>query len=996
MADQDFKDLLARKYGIEPNSKMQWEQLPLSTNDSAWQSVQNYLGFKPFHRSDAIYIPYLSVTGEPIKMDNGYPYGRLRMIESVEMPDGRKSPKFLAPKGSGVHVYISQSLYKGWIDKALTDRNIPLVILEGEGKAEYAAQLLLKYCGVDDAPLYMPIGIAGVQAWSKKNEYKSLGDVSYLKYLAGHPIAEVRAKLGSLPIVERNELIEVMTAWEENEIIQKVTNKQHKATSIQTHLTEWAKDPDYEAYDEALDWDFNAELQNIKLNGAPVAAKRLAKLQAEIENEITSRLQKAQSKRDIHPEITQFKLNGRQVLIAFDSDITNSAVDDDGYYSHDSIAGACRALCLEFTANKAIPSVMVLPKPIKFASNIFEDNESLAAYNDPTSDTKVGFDDYGMMYGDRAAIAALSTAMRSGRECLVPNSDMKQGERTEVSTYKLSLELSAVELETYLENFLRYRVNIAYRDNIGLYKWSGKYWEKITTEFFEERLARTYQNSIAYLSKSKVKRFTKNQIRELISINDTSWGALESQWVLYNNGKYNFYSQEFVPGFVMSDYFMKAPVNADYKEFSDIPLEQIKEVIDFINTYSEGDDKFLQYILASIRWTVTPKAPTKKLQLEKMFSLVGGQGTGKSTFLEMLKYAVGLPNTHQFTKSKLARPEDLHNYRGKSLLSNSDTSGGITKDAVESLNKIISGETLETRALYKESINTDFRAVIWVAGNESLTYGIMGTQGMDRRLVTIPFERKRTNTQDLTLHERVTSPEWQTALFWLYRQLDHNDMISVLNHTRYLPSSIAAKTQAQSRERNPIRQFWIHLEEKLSEKDRNQEGFTGSALSIEYREWVKISGINEYSETVIVNHMKGMKAIETIKKADGTAKRSNQGVKYRLLPYQDQTSSEARLTIDVDNGRPLILIDAVAILDTTPKVTYHEEEELPAKQHEPKSKLLKSIEPTGQSGFSIASTGYGGSARGMYHKAKEIALISSGQRSQAEEGTGGDRQSNSG
>jgi phage/plasmid-associated DNA primase len=988
----DLKQIVQSKFGIEPNEKMDWAYLESKNDEELWNNIVNYLGFKPYHRCDVISIPYYQTSGEPVKMVNGNNYGRFRMIESVQMPDGKKSPKYLSPKGSGVHVYISQSLPKKWIQQSLGDRNIPLVVFEGEGKAEYAAQLLMKYCKESDAPLYMPIGIAGVQAWSKKNTYNSLGDVSYLNFLANHPNAGVREKLESLDKAETQELIEVLTAWEEKHIIE-TTVRKNNSKPVQDMLFEWVKDEDYPEYEEAFNWNLDEELENLQVNGTKPTPRKLANFQAHVRGEIAQKLQKAQNKRQIHPEISQFKLNGRQVVVAFDSDIVNSGIDDSGYYAADSIAGAARAFCLELSANKAVPTVMVLPNPVKFP--LIKGNSD--CYSDPTTDTKVGYDDYGMMYGSKAAIDALMAAIKTKRDCLIPNNDMKPGERTDLSTYKLSLELTIPEIETYLANFLKYRVNIAYRDNVGLYKWTGKYWERITTEFFEETLSRNYYNSIIYLSKNKTKRFIKNQIRELIAVTDTCWGQLESQWVLYRNGKYNFYTQEFVEGFVMGDYFTKAPVDADYKEFSDIPFNDIEQVINFINTYSEGDDKFLQYILASIRWTVTPKAPTKKLQLEKMFSLVGGQGTGKSTFLEMLKYAVGLPNTHQFTKSKLARPEDLHNYRGKSLLSNSDTSGGITKDAVESLNKIISGETLETRALFKESINTDFRAVIWVAGNESLTYGITGTQGMDRRLVTIPFERKRTNTEDRTLHERVTSPEWQTALFWLYRQINHDDMISILNHTRYLPTSISSKTQAQSRERNPIRQFWIHLEEKWSEINRTEEGFTGSTLSLEYREWVKISGINEYSETVIVNQMKSMGAIETIKKADGTSKRSSQGVKYRLLPYQDQTSSESRLTIDVDNGRPLILVDAKAILDNSPEVTYHEEEQLLEVSDELKSGVFESAESDGklipeQLRQKVSSA----SSRGMYHKAREVSKIIQ-RREGIEEtaGTSRDRSSNS-
>lgn len=876
------------KSGIQKYQGLEIEHLNSAKDDTKWQEVENVVGQKldKFIQSDVVLFPYHNVRGENITKTNGDKYVRVRFIN--ETPE---QGKYRTPLNEANHLYFTRSISPELWAEVMEDRTIPLILVEGEKKCEYLNQVLT----VTYKPLAVAIGISGVWNWTAPKATLNLrkGTGLFLDAMKNSPNEGVRTSLKKLEGAEREEIMEVLNAWYEMESLNKATKTKSNLT-IENRLSDWyfykSTNRQCPGYLDGLEWNLEDKLEELK--------KTLTEAKfASVKNSLEKSLKVQEDdtpKYTLSPELTQFKLFGRTVLICFDSDIINSPIGSDGHY-REGVAGAARSLSLTLMDEKAKPKLMLLPTPAKFIS------ADMAGYSDRTD--KMGADDYGVEYGDDAVRALVSTSIVSNQAALVVNPNEPLHSRNYIHTYKLNLQVSDTIYLCWLENFIRYRVNLAYRDNDSTYQWNGQYWRKEKDEFRESAISEAYLQAVT----GKQISITKNQVLKRIRVDDSLWNNKADTNVLYANGSYDFSLGIFVKGFDRSDYCTFSPITAMYKDRHEFKPDTLKTLVEYINYYSGDDERFLQYLLAAIRWTVAPKSTYQKLPIEKFFDLVGHQGSGKSTMLDMIQRAVGLDNCHKFTKDRLGTPEGLHQYVDRKMLFNSDVSGMISKEAAENINMMVSGETVETRALFKQSRQVKMQPVIWLAGNEILNFGITGTQGLSRRLVTIPIERNKGLEVDDELAAKLCSEEFQSALFWLYRQLDETDMKSILNHTRYLPITIVDRTIKQGKEQNPLREFWEHLDSKWSSKDK--QGFTREQLMQTFKTWADLNNQTEYKVQKIIVHMKDIEAVSP-KLNDKGVQYTYSGTRYFIIhPYKDHTTSDLRLTYDRDNGRPIVIIN---------------------------------------------------------------------------------------
>ncbi len=131
-------------------------------------------------------------------------------------------------------------------------------------------------------------------------------------------------------------------------------------------------------------------------------------------------------------------------------------------------------------------------------------------------------------------------------------------------------------------------------------------------------------------------------------------------------------------------------------------------------------------------------------QEEVFVVLFGPGGTGKTTFLEVIKSTIGdyakTADFETFLSQKFDRGprNDLAGLRGARFVTASETSPGRELDGA-TVKQITGGDTISARFLYKEAF--EFRAdfVIFMATN-SLPKIRSDDSGMWRRVVPVPFE----------------------------------------------------------------------------------------------------------------------------------------------------------------------------------------------------------------------------------------------------------------
>ncbi len=158
------------KRGLSALPGLNWGWLNSATKLDLWHYVQDSLGF-PLKNSqtDVMTIPYLDTEGNEILQGNGKPYVRYR-LQNPDLND-----KYQSPVKSGLHLYFSPTISPQKWEEVKRDKTIPLILVEGEVKAEYLNQMFLKA----KKPIAYAIGLAGIWGWvvgkDKISKNKGLG-----------------------------------------------------------------------------------------------------------------------------------------------------------------------------------------------------------------------------------------------------------------------------------------------------------------------------------------------------------------------------------------------------------------------------------------------------------------------------------------------------------------------------------------------------------------------------------------------------------------------------------------------------------------------------------------------------------------------------------------------------------------------------------------------------------------------------------------------------
>lgn len=197
---------------------------------------------------------------------------------------------------------------------------------------------------------------------------------------------------------------------------------------------------------------------------------------------------------------------------------------------------------------------------------------------------------------------------------------------------------------------------------------------------------------------------------------------------------------------------------------------------------------------------------------ECLFYLHGPTQTGKSTFIEAVRSAMGdyaAPvNFESLIRSSLNRPRpDLVNIVGaRVVFSNElDRSSG-KKDlvlAVALVKRLTSNEPIFIRSLHSNGFNWTPNCLLWLASNDDPVIDA-GDDAAWRRILRIPFTRQHEQT-DKTIRDRLIGEveHQQAVMAWLVR-----GYVEYQRHGMVVPESVREYTDKYRAEMDPLTDFF--------------------------------------------------------------------------------------------------------------------------------------------------------------------------------------------
>mgnify|MGYP006266950067 CR=1 FL=1 len=150
----------------------------------------------------------------------------------------------------------------------------------------------------------------------------------------------------------------------------------------------------------------------------------------------------------------------------------------------------------------------------------------------------------------------------------------------------------------------------------------------------------------------------------------------------------------------------------------------------------EEKDNLTKILLAFVRWVLQPKDKERKFKYEKMLYLYGAKGSGKGTFLEVIRMLIGEPNCGNISLPNLDNQNMLFSLLGKVVAMCMDHQGHIPDSDI--LSQLISNESLLVKKLYKDSFSARLGTPVIVASNAYPSFSRECT-GMERRIIPIAF-----------------------------------------------------------------------------------------------------------------------------------------------------------------------------------------------------------------------------------------------------------------
>ena len=324
--------------------------------------------------------------------------------------------------------------------------------------------------------------------------------------------------------------------------------------------------------------------------------------------------------------------------------------------------------------------------------------------------------------------------------------------------------------------------------------------------------------------------------------------------IAFNNGIYSIEKNKLYP--FNSEYIISNLVPWDYKE------EVYSELMDNTLNKLACDNKNIRTLIDEVIGYIL----FSKNQLGKAFIIVGDRANGKSTFLNCMKFMIGIENTSYLSLTDITNSRFRVIETKDKLLNIGDDIGSGYIPESENLKKLITGDPMTAEKKGKDPIKFNCYAKFLFSANE-IPQIKDPTGAMARRLIIIPFLNtftKENGDYDPYFIDKLKSRECMEYLIYIgiegLKRVLKNKGFSETEETKQLLKEF-------NENNNPIFEFVEYLEndspnpmtfDYIINHFSTQEIFEGvertfpndknsSDYLIGYRTWAKNNGFNPLS-----------------------------------------------------------------------------------------------------------------------------------------------------
>ena len=399
------------------------------------------------------------------------------------------------------------------------------------------------------------------------------------------------------------------------------------------------------------------------------------------------------------PELEELQWRFRPVGIVFDSDIVEKR----------PVQFALQSLAVDLKQRGALPFPVILPAEPDGSKN--------------------GLDDFIYRHG-RDAYAELRKTwqgIQRGRHQLLKtdkNGNLRFFIEEPIATVK------AVMVWAVLKSHLRYRTGV------GWYEWTGQIWQYLHPDDFQVRLDEFCLAQGWMETGTNQLHLIERLLKTRLTTRADLWNGNRKR--AFANGTYDFALQRFEPGWDREDYLTQAH-HYDWLDPEEVdPDRDCPHWMQFLNESAGGDGELVKLLQAYLRWLLAPKKRDRNFPIQIILDLIGPPGTGKGTFLEVLRSLAGEANYAEVNQEMLKSPESRAALIDKLVLIASDAFGHWSR--VDLLNTIASNEPVVTRRLYNQADPTTRLGAVLVRAMNAYQSVPSGAEGLNRRLHVVKFD----------------------------------------------------------------------------------------------------------------------------------------------------------------------------------------------------------------------------------------------------------------
>jgi P4 family phage/plasmid primase-like protien len=215
--------------------------------------------------------------------------------------------------------------------------------------------------------------------------------------------------------------------------------------------------------------------------------------------------------------------------------------------------------------------------------------------------------------------------------------------------------------------------------------------------------------------------------------------------------------------------------------------------------------------------------------------LMHGTGNnGKSTTLDVVKALFDPRHVTAVEPQDMAKPDFAVKLLESKINIVADMSARDLKDGAP-LKKVISGEQIQAKYLYKDRFDFAPRTAVILAANELPDLGDQ-TKGFARKLLVLPFDQEITRDKDIKDYWKILLKDGLPGL--IKRAVDAYDTVSKRGFLK-IPRAAADSLKEWKTQSDAVSQF---LQNYLEEKVKNIEWVSVTDLYLEYKAWAELYG----------------------------------------------------------------------------------------------------------------------------------------------------------